>query len=146
MKNFLLAERKRNLIPFGFMPVGWDTSWIEDNASGGGGGGGGGTSTPVTVAFSATPAFAATAGSPQTITLTGDVSSSTLTGGTEGARVILRIVQDAPGNHAFVFPTNIRLDPGFSVFPTGNNATILDLVYVNAKWESVAPPVVVPLP
>lgn len=145
MKNFTLADRKRNLIPFGFMPVGWDTSWIEDNASGGGGGGGP-VSTPYSQAYSSSPTFTLSNGNPQTIVLTGDVLSSTLNGGTEGARLVLRIVQDATGNRQFQFPSNMRLDAGYAVSPGGNTASILDLEYVNSKWEPIAPPVVVPLP
>ena len=40
LKNFKAASRKRNLLPFGLLPAGWSTSWIEDNPGGGGGGGG----------------------------------------------------------------------------------------------------------
>ncbi len=143
MKNFTLADRKRNLVGFFMVPPAYDLSWIENTVDTGGGGG---TTVPYTQPYSATPAFASANGSPQTITLTGDVTSSTLTGGTEGSRLLLRIVQDSLGLHAFNFPTNIRLDPGYAISPIGNTATILDLEYVNAKWEPVAPPVVVPLP
>lgn len=144
MKNFTLADRKRNLVGFFMVPPAYDLSWIENTVDSGGGGGG--TTTPYTQPYSATPAFVFSNGSPQTITLTGDVASSTLTGGTEGARLLLRIVQDSAGLHAFNFPANVRLDPGYAVSQVANTATILDLEYVNAKWESVAPPVMVPLP
>lgn len=38
LKNFMAANRKANIIPFGLLPANWDISWIENNAGGGGGG------------------------------------------------------------------------------------------------------------
>lgn len=39
IKNFLAANRKANIIPFGLLPANWSLAWIDNNTSGGGGGG-----------------------------------------------------------------------------------------------------------
>lgn len=61
-----------------------------------------------TVTYSATPAFNASLYNTFKITLTGDVTSSTLSGAATWQIINFLILQDATGNHPFVWPPNFR--------------------------------------
>lgn len=143
--NFMMADRKRNLKAFGFVPVNYDVSWIEnvvDDAV-----------NTATVSYTATPIFEVTNGTLQHIQLTGNVTSSSITylgsasGAPDGTRLTLRIAQDATGGRTFVLPTNLRKEASYEIDTTANYCTVLELQYISssAKWEFVAPPVVFPL-
>ena len=136
-KNFLSASRKRNLARFGLIPTSQDISWIDNAPSD--------PLTFATVAYSATPAFDAAAGQVLTITLTADVTSSSINfAGSStiptGTPLLVRILQDGTGGHAFTFPTNLLIDPQFTVDSRANYLTALPLIYNGSRWECSAPP------
>jgi hypothetical protein len=75
------------------------------------------------VAFSATPVFDATLGRVFKLTLTGNVISSTFINNTSGYSIVgFRLVQDATGGRAFMWPTNVR--NGGVVNPAANARSI----------------------
>lgn len=138
LKNFMAANRKRNLVDFGLLPPG-DYSWIKDNDTV--------SFSPYAVTFSATPVFELINGNDQRITLTGDMTSSTITriGSTtaidQGTQIFLRFIQDGTGGRIVKMPTNVRQASGIS-FPTDANTMLtFYLEFRSNGWDMVSAPV-----
>ncbi len=140
-RNYEAASRKRNMIDFGMFPTGTDLTWIRNNPDLG--------AEPIVVAFSTTPTFDGADGDIQSFVMTADVNSSTfLWGGSAspavGSTLSIRLMQDATGGWRFVFPTNVRLEPTYSIDP--HATTVIHFMFLDSMWEPIYPPVINPTP
>ena len=68
------------------------------------------------VSFSSTPVLSESTAI-NIITLTGDVSSSTVSSGQAGQSLTVSVCQDSLGNHAWVWPTNMRGTMSIGLLP-----------------------------
>ncbi len=138
-RNFEASERRRNMIPFGLFPSGEDLSWIGsmDYIPG-----------TATVAYSTPLAINAATAQSQIITLTGDLNiTSILYNGstpTEPTALRLEFRQDATGGRLVTFPAELALYPGFQISLDPDARTILNLIYLDDRWEPSVPPVINP--
>jgi hypothetical protein len=143
-RNFLAAERLRNLIPFGLLRADNPVGWIADNPSTT-------TFTSHTVTFTTTPAFDASTGFDQRIVLTADAVAQPikylgLTTVPAGIALSIRIEQDAVGGHVFTLPANLLVDVVYKISLDPSTVTRFDLVSNSTlqMWECLAPPVIYP--
>ncbi len=137
--NMQAAERRRNMIPFSMFAAGSDLSWIADNAEIPG---------TAVITFSTTMALDAAAAQNQVIVLTDDMRITAINydGGTPVAPTLLRIVfkQDSAGGHTVIFPDNVAIPAGFQISLVPNTNTIMNLIYLDARWECASPTVINP--
>jgi len=137
--NMQAAERRRNMIPFSMFPAGADLSWIADNEP-----------IPGTsvLSFATTMAIDAADAQNQVIVLTDDlyISSVTYDGGTPVVATPLRLVfkQDGTGGHTVIFPASVAIPVGFQISLEPNTNTILNLIYLDSRWECATPTVINP--
>ena len=137
--NMQAAERRRNMIPFSMFAAGSDLSWIADNEP-----------IPGTLILTYTSTMRIDAANAQTqiIPLTGDlyINEITYAGGEPVAPTLLRLVfkQDATGGHTVIFPADVAIPAGFEISLVPNTNTIMNLIYLDARWECASPTVINP--
>ncbi len=143
-KNFLAAERARNIFAFGLLRPDNPIGWIADNPYGL-------NFSSHTVTFSTTPTFNASSGFDQRIVLTADAVANNIQYlGIDtvpaGISLSIRIEQDGTGNHKFKLPPNLLIDPSYAISPDPGMVTRFDLVSNSnlQMWECLAPPVIYP--
>ncbi len=137
--NMQAAERRRNMIPFSMFCAGSDLSWIADNEPIPG---------TLILTYTATMRIDAANAQTQVIPLTGDlyINEITYAGGDPVAPTLLRLVfkQDSVGGHRAIFPDNVAIPAGFEISLVPNTNTIMNLIYLDARWECASPTVINP--